>query len=99
MVDAVWLQRGMSVRAPFLDILAAQYDAGVHLADFKANPDGERVTINNFASEATKGQIKDLIPPGAIDQLTRDVFLNAAYLKASWENPFPKELTADAPSA
>lgn len=95
MVDAVWLQRGMSVRAPFLDILATQYDAGVHLADFKGNPDGERVTINNFAGDATKGQIKDLIPPGAIDELTRAVLLNAAYLKASWERPFAIQETRD----
>ncbi|OBB94558.1 hypothetical protein A5781_02235 [Mycobacterium sp. 852002-30065_SCH5024008] len=95
MADAVWLQRGMSVRAPFLDILATQYDAGVRLADFKGNPDGERVTLNNFASDATKGQIKDLIPPGVIDESTRAVLLNAAYLKASWDRPFPKELTAD----
>ena len=94
-VDAVWLQRGMSVRAPFLDILATQYDAGVHLADFKGNPDGERVTINNFAGDATKGQIKDLIPQGVIDDLTRMVLLNAAYLKASWEYPFAKESTRD----
>jgi serine protease inhibitor len=95
MVDAVWLQRGMSVRAPFLDILASHYDAGVHLADFKADPEGRRVSINNFASDATKGQIKDLIPPGAIDAFTRAVLLNAAYLKANWERPFAKELTAD----
>jgi serpin B len=95
MVDAVWLQRGMSIRAPFLDILATQYDAGAHLADFKANPDGERVAINNFAGEATKGQIKDLIPPGAIDDLTRMVLLNAAYLKASWEYPFATQDTRD----
>ena len=95
MVDAVWLQRGMSVRAPFLDILASHYDAGVHLADFKANPEGERVAINNFAGDATKGQIKDLIPAGAIDTLTRYVLINAAYLKASWEHPFAKESTRD----
>ncbi|WP_156673260.1 serpin family protein [Mycobacterium sp. E3251] len=95
MVDGVWLQRGMSVRAPFLDILATQYDAGVHLADFKGNPDGQRVALNSFASDATKGQIKDLIPPGVIDESTRAVLLNAAYLKASWDRPFPTELTAD----
>ncbi|WP_197503968.1 serpin family protein [Mycobacterium sp. 852014-50255_SCH5639931] len=95
MVDAVWLQQGMNIRAPFLDVLASHYDAGVHLADFTANPDGERVAINNFAGDATKGQIRDLIPPGAIDAFTRAALLNAAYLKASWERPFSKELTVD----
>lgn len=95
MVDAVWLQVGMSVRAPFLDILASQYDAGVHVADFKDNPNGVRVNINNFAGDATKVRIADLIPPGAIDESTRYVLLNAAYLKASWEYPFAKEGTRD----
>ncbi|WP_197283763.1 serpin family protein [Mycobacterium sp. Marseille-P9652] len=94
MVDAVWLQQGMKIREPYLDVLATQYDAGVHLADFKGNPGGERVSINNFASDATKGQIKDLFPPDAIDELTRVVLLNAAYLKASWQYPFAKERTA-----
>ncbi len=94
MVDAVWLQQGLNIRAPFLDVLSSQYDAGVHLADFKANPEGERVTINNFASDATKGQINDLLPPDAINELTRFVLLNATYLKASWEDPCPTERTA-----
>lgn len=95
LVDAVWLQLGMEVRAPFLDILAAHYDAGVHLADFAGDPEAERVSINNFASAATRGQIKDLIPPDEIDDLTRAVLLNATYVKASWDQPFDPARTAD----
>lgn len=95
LVDAVWLAEDLRVRQGFLDILAANYDAGVHLADFRGNSEAERVTINDFASEATRGQIKDLIPPGEIDDLTRAVLLNATYLKASWDQPFDPKSTAD----
>lgn len=95
LVDAVWLAEDLSVRAEFLDILAEHYDAGVQLADFRGNPEGERVTINDFASEATRGQIQDLIPPDEINDLTRAVLVNAAYLKASWNQPFDPSRTAD----
>lgn len=95
LVDAVWLARDLRVRPAFLDILAAHYDAGVHLADFAGNPEAERVKINDFAADATRGQIKDLIPPDEITDLTRAVLVNATYLKASWERPFDPALTAD----
>ncbi|XTP35525.1 serpin family protein [Mycobacterium sp. TJFP1] len=95
LVDAVWLQLGMEVRAGFLDILARHYDAGVQLADFAGDPEAERVNINDFASEATRGQIKDLIPRGEIDDLTRAVLVNATYLKASWDQPFDPARTAE----
>lgn len=95
LVDAVWLANTLKVRRGFLDILATHYDAGVHLADFAGNPEAERTNINDFASEATRGQIKDLIPPDEIDGLTRAVLLNATYLKASWNQPFDPAATAD----
>ena len=97
LVDAAFLARDLTLRAPFLDILSTQFDAGVHLADFEHNPEGERININNFANEATKGLIKDLIPkdPPMIDKYTRAVLVNASYLKASWDDLFDPKNTAD----
>ncbi|MDH4067386.1 MAG: serpin family protein, partial [Dehalococcoidia bacterium] len=41
--------------------------------------------------------IEDLIPPGAIDELTRLVLTNAIYFNAAWAYPFDREMTADGP--
>ena len=72
-VNSMWGERTMTFEQPFLDTLAVNYGAGVFLADFKGNPDVERVRINDWVAEETLDRIQDLIPEGAIDSLTRDV--------------------------
>ncbi len=41
------------------------------------------------------GKIKDLLPQGSIDAMTRLVLVNAIYFKGNWEKKFPKEATRD----
>ncbi len=41
------------------------------------------------------GKIKDLVPQGAIDAMTRLVLVNAIYFKGNWEKKFPREATRD----
>ncbi len=40
-------------------------------------------------------KIKDLLPQGSIDEMTRLVLVNAIYFKGNWEKKFPKEDTRD----
>ena len=40
-------------------------------------------------------KIKDLVPQGAIDEMTKLVLVNAIYFKGNWEMKFPKEDTRD----
>jgi len=40
-------------------------------------------------------KIKDLLPEGAIDEMTKLVLVNAIYFKGNWEKKFPKEDTSD----
>ena len=54
-----------------------------------------RTTINNWVSDQTEGRIKDLIPRGAIDQLTRLVLTNAIYFNAAWQHSFEKNSTSN----
>lgn len=60
---------------------------------FRTNPEGARVSINNWVENTTHHMIKDLLPPGTIDQTTDLVLVNAAYFKGMWENKFNPELT------
>ncbi len=40
-------------------------------------------------------KIKDLLPQGSIDAMTKLVLVNAIYFKGNWEKKFPKEATRD----
>ncbi len=40
-------------------------------------------------------KIKNLLPQGSIDEMTKLVLVNAIYFKGNWEKKFPKEDTRD----
>jgi len=96
-VNAIWGQQGHKFLPTFLDTLAENYGAGLRLLDFASNPEASRVTINDWVSDQTEGKIKDLIPQGVIDKLTRLVLTNAIYFNAAWAEPFKEDLTTDGP--
>lgn len=96
-VNAIWGQTGFAFQPDFLNLLAEDYGAGLRLLDFAQSPDPSRVTINQWVSDQTEGKIKDLIPQGAIDRLTRLVLTNAIYFNAAWSQQFNAKSTADAP--
>jgi len=94
-VNAIWGQKDYKFLPEFLDILAENYGAGLRTLDFINAPEESRITINDWVSEQTEDRIKDLIPEGAIDALTRLVLTNAIYFNAAWQFPFNKELTTN----
>lgn len=96
-VNDLWGQKDYKFLPEFLDKLAKNYGAGLRLLDFAAEPETARQNINNYIAEKTEDRIKDLIPQGAIDPLTRLVLTNAIYFNAAWQNQFEKNLTKDAP--
>ncbi|KAF4102732.1 hypothetical protein G5714_015615 [Onychostoma macrolepis] len=72
----------------FLNDAKRYYEAGLEEVDFKKNSVAARVNIN-------KWKIKDLLPQGSIDAMTRLVLVNAIYFKGNWEKKFPKDATRD----
>lgn len=44
--------------------------------------------INNFISKSTKGFIKEMIKPEALDDRIAAMLINAIYYKGAWKNPF-----------
>lgn len=95
--NAIWGQQGYPFLREFLDILAQNYSAGLRVVDFAQDPEAARGRINDWVSQQTEGRIQDLVPPGAIDQLTRLVLTNAIYFNAAWAEPFDEKLTAEGP--
>lgn len=95
--NAVWAEQTYQFLPAFLDTLALNYGAGVRLADFMNASEASRREINGWVSDETEGKIKDLIPEGAVDALTRMVLVNAIYFKADWQAQFSPDSTFDAP--
>ena len=91
--NAIWGQQGYQFLPDFLDVLAENYGAGMMVSDFAGAPDESRVEINDWVAEETAGKIKDLLPPGVIDESTRLVLTNAIYFNASWHQPFSRSNT------
>ena len=94
-VNAIWGQKDYKFLNEFLDVLAQNYGAGLRILDFVNETGQSRSTINKWVSDQTEERIKDLVPQGAINQLTRLVLTNAIYFNAAWQHPFREEATSD----
>jgi len=92
-VNKLWGQKDFAIKSSYLDVLAAQYDAGLFVTDFSARPEPSRQIINTWVADQTEQRIKDLMPQGSITSDTRLVLTNAVYFNAAWKFPFKKETT------
>lgn len=93
-VNAIWGQKGYPFLPQFLDALAENYGAGMRSVDFISDPETSRTAINDWVADRTEEKIKDLIPEGVIDVLTRLVLSNAIYFNAAWHLPFDEKHTS-----
>ena len=75
--NSLWGQAGYPFRSPFLDLSARDYGAGLRLVDYRRDPERARAAINAWAEAATQGRIKDVLPPGVINDMTRLVLADA----------------------
>ncbi|KAK9961519.1 hypothetical protein ABG768_009303 [Culter alburnus] len=79
----------------FLNDAKRYYEAGLEKMDFINKSEAARVTINKWVEKKTQEKIKDLVPQGILNEMTRLVLVNAIYFKGNWEMKFPKRLTRD----
>jgi serpin B len=92
--NRLWGQKGFSIRPEFLALTRQQYGAEMLLVDF-AQAEAASREINRWVEQQTNDKIKDLIPPGSLDALTRLVLTNAVYFKGDWVQPFDKRNTRE----
>lgn len=87
-------QRDVAWEEAFVDHVAKEYGAPLLGVDFEGATEQARQLINDWVEQQTRDRIVDLVPEGVLDPLTRLVLVNAIHLKAPWEQPFDKGLTA-----
>ena len=91
--NQLWGQKGFVLSEQFLNTLSAYYNADLKAVDF-ADSENARALINLWVAAQTNDRIKDLIPAGVLNALTRLVLTNAVYFKAAWMNQFDPALTS-----
>jgi serpin B len=90
-------QSGYDFRASFLGLVKEDYGAPFESLDFSKNAAAATRQINDWVEQQTRQRIRNLIPAGALNDLTRLVLVNAIYLKAPWEKPFSSGKTQSLP--
>ncbi|MCK6577861.1 MAG: serpin family protein [Anaerolineae bacterium] len=93
--NALWGEQSFPFNADFLAQLEADYDAGLNLVDFIGAAEAARARINTWIEDNTNGLIRDIVPPGAVSELTRLALANAVYFKSNWIAQFEEDLTQD----
>ena len=94
-INAIWGQKDFKFKTEYLDLLAQHYGAGLRILDFIKAAEPSRQTINQWVNDQTEGKIKDLLPQGSVNELTRLVLTNAIYFNAAWASQFEKGATTE----
>jgi serpin B len=95
--NRLWGQAGYDFLPEFLTVTRERYGAELAQVDFAGQAERARQRINAWVEEQTQALIRDLIPSGVLDPMTRLVLTNAIYFKGDWTKPFEKRVTTDAP--
>ncbi len=94
--NALWAEKTYPFLPEYIGNAERYYGAKTTNLDFISHPEDSRITINTWVEDKTQDRIKDLIPAGVIDPMTRLVITNAIYFKGDWVKEFDKNKTADA---
>ncbi|XP_053978733.1 serine protease inhibitor 88Ea-like isoform X1 [Hylaeus volcanicus] len=90
--NRLWITDKRKVRECMLDLFGDQLEK----TDFQTDPNAVRERINDWVSNMTKGNIRDILPPNSIQENTDLVLANAVYFKGFWQSQFdPAESKKD----
>lgn len=92
-VNALWIQKNYPILKNYIENAKIYYNSEVKNLDFYKSEEA-RNEINNYIYKHTEEKIKDFLPKGSINYLTRIVITNAIYFKGTWIYEFDKSLTA-----
>jgi len=93
--NALWLSKDFKILDDYVEKITTYFAGHASEVDF-SNPVAAAKEINDWVEQNTNGRIKDLVPPSAIDSLTRLILTNAIYFKGTWKYPFDKNMTMNA---
>ena len=97
--NSLWIQKNFNLKTDFLKTTGQFYKASPFPVNFIPPDDREkaRKKINRWVEEKTNNKIKNLIPGGILNNLTRLILTNAIYFKGCWASRFNKNRTQKRP--
>ena len=95
--NSLWPQHDYAFLPGYLAFAKEYYGTKIEAVDFRNETEAARLKINGWAENKTSGLIKDLIPEGLLEPMTRLVLANAIHFKGDWAAQFNPERTRPAP--
>ncbi|NXJ59136.1 SPB10 protein, partial [Rostratula benghalensis] len=96
-VNQLYGEKTLPFSKEYIELAKKYYNAEPQTVDFVGAADETRREINSRVEHQTEGKIKNLLPPGSINSLTRLVLTNALYFKGNWAIKFKAEATRQRP--
>ena len=93
LANAIWANKGVTLKNSFVDLNKDYYDAEVSTLDF-SQPSALK-TINDWCNENTKGTIPKILDAIAPSNIA--ILANAIYFKSFWTKDFDKSKTVSKP--
>uniref|UniRef100_A0A3B4BAV4 Antithrombin-III n=1 Tax=Periophthalmus magnuspinnatus TaxID=409849 RepID=A0A3B4BAV4_9GOBI len=84
-------EQSLAFNETYQNISQTVYGARLMPLNFKENPEGSRVTINEWIANKTENRIRHTLPPGVLDSTTVLVLVNTIYFKGQWKHKFSKD--------
>lgn len=97
LANAIWPEKSFHLLPDFLSTIRKVYQGQSIPMNFKTDYEQSRKTINAWVEKQTQQRIKNLLPDGSLNTLTRMVLTNAIYFKGKWKLQFSKQLTQQQP--
>ncbi len=94
--NALWPQNKYPFLKSYLKQIKEEYGSAGRPLDYRS-PEEARGVINRWVEGETRQKIKDLLPEGSIDSMTRMVLTNAIYFKGDWATQFKVKSTRELP--
>jgi serpin B len=93
--NALWVQQNYPLLEKYLSTIEKYYVGKASKVDFEKATEQARQTINGWVQQETNNRIKDLLPQGILNPLTRLVLTNAIYFAGTWVKQFSESATAE----
>ena len=91
--NALWPRTGLQLLQDYVDVIKTYYGGDIKPIDY-SDPARASGIINDWIENQTRGKIKDMIPPDAIDPVyTTLILTNAIYFKGIWKIKFDEKNT------
>ncbi|PHT51134.1 Serpin-ZX [Capsicum baccatum] len=93
--NGVWIDQTLPLKPSFKKVVDKVYKAASNSVDFQNKATEVTNQVNQWAKMKTNDLIKEILPHGTVNNMTRLIFANALYFKGLWNDKFNASETED----